>query len=686
MSAELIAALVAVVCYVNVLSNEYTDDGLQVATLNPLVTAPGRWVDIWTTDYWFELKDVNPNRDLLYRPVALTSFRLVRAIAGGDPFPQLLVNVLIHALVAAMTVRLCRRLGGSKTASLAAGVCFAVLPIHVEVIANVVGRADMLAAIGLIGAALCHRRSMFASGGRLALGWRTLAAFCAFAAMGAKESGVGAVAAVCLLDAYWFSGSPDSNARPRWFSLRTCARLSYLILPVLAYFALRYHALGGELYQRPAVSKTVNVLVDAPTWQHALGVVQLWGMYWIKSAWPMVLSVNYSINSIRLATSPLEVEVLVGILVTVGLVVGSIAAWRRGARGAAFAALLIVVCYAPTANALMLIQVFFAERIWYLPSVGVAVLAGMAVGWAVQRRVWCAAAVLVGLAMAGRCWIRNVEWHDNGVLYASAYRDHPDAIGARLLYGDWLVSNGNVNEGIELLIGAMEIDAGFTDAHRSLGRAYLLAGRHTDALHHLQIANMQIPGHARTVRALAEARKAVFQTLSAELDRLIEIADAAPDDVAAEIAVIQILRDELGRGEDVLARLGDREAHFAGHVAWQYEYAVSLQVFGRPDEAILRYRTCLELDEGNGKLLVELAGLLMNRARGDDLETAWDLAARAAELAPDAPNVLICQAELLALRGDLAEAVKVYRRAARAFEPGSKVRRTLDERIRALGG
>ena len=77
--------------------------------------------------------------------------------------------------------------------------------------------------------------------------------------------------------------------------------------------------------------------------------------------------------------------------------------------------------------------------------------------------------------------------------------------------------------------------------------------------------------------------------------------------------------------------------------------------------------------------------LLLERREGNDLDEAWRLADRAAELAPQAPSVLVCRAELLALRGDLAGAVALYRQAIRALPPDSRQRRNLEARARTLG-
>lgn len=680
-------AVAAIICFANVLSNDFCDDGIPIVAHNDKVNAPGQWLTIWTTDYWLEAKEATPYRDLLYRPVSLTSYRLVRTLTGVRPLPHHVVNILLHAVICVMIVRLCRYLGGSERAAMAAGLVFAVLPIHTAVLNNVVGRADLLATLGAVGALLSHRRLMHSGSTSVRVTWWLIAGLAAFVAMGSKESGVSVILLVPLFDAFWHRDLKSTREKTPWLSVRTLCRVSHLVIPSIVYFALRYHALEGRLYQRPALSKTINVLVDAPFWQHGLGVLQLWGMYWEKTFWPDVLCVNYSINAIRLATGVWDWHVVMGAAVTVVLVVASIQAWRRGVRSVALMSAATVVAYAPTANVAALIQVFFAERIWYLPSVGVALLAGFAAAGLLRRRAWWVVGGLIVLGMTARCWIRNTEWKDNGTLYAAAYRDHPDAIGALYLYGNWLASHGDnageVETGIELLRRAIDMDLGFTDGHRALGHAYLRAGEYKKALEHLQIAEMQVPGHPATAATLARLSVAL-SARDDELARLRQRAEDTPNDVDAEIALLRKLRN-LGQAGKALERLGAHEDRFDDNLAWQTEYAVTLVYLNERDAAIERYERCLELDASEPQLLVELAMLLLERRDKGDLDEAWRLAERAAELTPDAPIVLVCRAELLALRGDLDGAVALYRRAIRSLPPDSQQRRNLEARARTLG-
>ncbi len=685
--AEIAVAVAAVLCYANVLPNDFCDDGVPIVAENERVNAPGQWAAIWTTDYWEQAKDATPYRDLLYRPVSLTSYRLVRVIAGVHPLPHHVVNILLHALVSVLIIRLSRRLGGSEPAALSAGLLFAVLPIHTAVLNNVVGRADLLAASGVIAALLCHRKIVAAGSGGARFGWCAAAGAAAFVAMGSKESGASVILLVPLFDLLWHHMTQPAKGQARWLSLGTAHRLSYLILPAAVYFALRYHALEGHLYQRPALSKTINVLVDAPLWQHVLGVLQSWGMYWEKTFWPSVLCVNYSVNEIRLATGVFEWHVILGVVVTVVLAAASVIAWRRGVRSVAFLSLALVIAHAPTANVLALIQVFFAERIWYLPSVWLAILVGLAVAPLVRRPVWWAVGGLILFGMTARCWIRNTEWHDNGTLYAAAYRDHPDAIGARFQFGQWLALHtddpDNIARGIALLRRAIDIDLGSTDGHRALGQAYLRVGDLEAALEHLRIADMQIPGHPTTVESLRLTSEALSDR-DRELVGLMSKTDQAPHDVEAQIALVRKLR-ELGRARESLERLQAHDDKFRRNPAWCTEFAVTLVYLNERDAAIERYRLCRELDPRNPQLTIELAMLLIERREGNDLDEAWRLCDHAAGSAPDLPLVMVCRAELLALRGDLARAVNLYERAIRALPEESEQRRAWEARARTLG-
>lgn len=696
-------------CYVNILPNDFCFDDIPIVRDNPKIQQENQWGAIWSTDYWSHSGQDAASRDLLYRPVTLSVLRLTRIVAGNRPFAFHILSLLLHAICTLLVALLVRSLFYSRRelpeivlwSNVAAGVAamiFAVLPIHSEAVASVVGQADLLATASTIGAILCHLRIAGAAARFQRVLWIIATACCAFIAMGAKENGICVVPLVFLVELFGLPRYevPTVTAAPlpeRRYSSRftrvwdasafRMGRSLYVLIPLAVYLLLRYHALGA-FYQAPAPTKTVNVLVDAPAWQRALGVLQAWGMYWRKTVFPRELAIEYAINAVRLPTSVWQADVLSGLAWFVGLVVIAATRWKKGLRALPFLVLALILSYLPTSNLFVLLQVFFAERIWYLPSVFVAGLFAIIGGSLLERRIWRRVGVVLLCAMMVRCWIRNSEWKNNGTLFAATYADHPQSVMARHLYGQWLTQHGEMERGIDLIQQALEIDLGFTDAHRSLGRAFLKTGRMGDALRKLQIADMQAPGHPETKAALAEAAKALEAQTGTKLAELEQKAHEHPDDAAAQLELVRFLRS-IGRVQQAFEHLEAGERQFVEIPEWLGEMAVTLVYLDRRDEAITKYEQTVKLDSTNAQLMVELGMLLIERRAGEDLERAKTLVVKGMALAPRSPNVYAALGEIRALEGDIAGAREAFRKAIQLALPGSEYARILAEREKALG-
>lgn len=679
----LVPFLAGLLCFANTLPNDYCYDDVSVVRDNPRVHEPGQWWHVVSKDHWVEKEAGWQRRDLLYRPVTLASYRLVRMVFGADAFGQHLVNVLLHGVIAALVARLGWLLSGSTPVGVVAGIVFAVLPIHSEAVAAVVGRSDLVCALGVLGAVLLHLRSLESVGAGGAWAWRVGAGFACLVALGGKETGLAAAPMIVLFDALRYPRREFGRSSTfwRWASVR---RLVYVVVPVGLYLVVRWYVLGGRLVQEPPETKTINVLTGATTWQHALGVTQLWGTYWGKTLWPAVLTIKYSINGIRLATSVFDGNVLIGLSIALALAAASWYRWRRGDRRVVLLFAAMVVCYLPTSNAFVLMQVFLAERIWYLPSAWVCLIAGLWLGPKMVTPAWRAVFLLAVIAMTVRCLVRNAEWRNNDTLYASAYRDAPDSVGALQLYGGHLARAGRFEEALPLLHQAVEIDLGLTDAYRDLGQAYLAMGDDEKAVRYLQSANMQAPGHPPTESALELAKSRWGAVRTNELNRLRTAADREPNNLRTELDYVAALRN-VGRLDDALNRQRQRDERFSDQAKWHHEFAVTLVLRNELDLGIERYRKSLAVESDQVSCLIELAMLLLERRGPDDLSEAERLAAQAGRLAPDSPSVLACRAEVAAGNGNLGLAVALLRRGAANLSADHPMRTPLLQRAKTLG-
>ena len=149
-------ALIALAVYLPSLSFDRTLDDIEQ------VPAPGEritqsWPQVWTQPYW-----KNFSGGGLFRPVTSATF-WVEGKLGTPIWSRHLVNVLLNATVTLLLVRLALRLGLGTLTAILAGLLFAVHPTHVEAVAGLVGRAELIAALWILLALHLHDRGLLTS-------------------------------------------------------------------------------------------------------------------------------------------------------------------------------------------------------------------------------------------------------------------------------------------------------------------------------------------------------------------------------------------------------------------------------------------------------------------------------------------------------------------------------------------
>src|SRR5436190_1889346 len=93
------AGLLAIVGSGNTLLNDFTYDDFPIIVQNPSMTSADGAAEIWTHDYWWHTRRFDPDRDLLYRPFTLQTYRWQYQLHGLHPAPFHVVNVLLHGAV-----------------------------------------------------------------------------------------------------------------------------------------------------------------------------------------------------------------------------------------------------------------------------------------------------------------------------------------------------------------------------------------------------------------------------------------------------------------------------------------------------------------------------------------------------------------------------------------------------------
>ncbi|MBK7974753.1 MAG: tetratricopeptide repeat protein [Deltaproteobacteria bacterium] len=335
---------------------------------NALAHAPIQWHSIFTTGYWAGTGIRQGNE---YRPLTVLSFAAIDPL--GVP-AQRLANGLLHGAVAVLVGELAASLLGLEAARLVAGLVFALHPVHADVLGTLVGRGELLAAA----LGLAAWRAHLTARPRLAAG-----AVCA--AFLAKESAVVIPALMLLGDL----SSGDGRPRVR-------AWLEVMLGLVLA-MAIRLAVMGGLLAVEP-IGIGDNPLVGvAPTFR-ILSALASFGTAARLTIFPVGLMPDRSSTVAVVRAVFTDPRWIPGALVLVAAALTFVAALRgaRAARPWALALGVFVLAYLPVSNLLFPVGTALAERLLYVPSIGVCFALA-----ALLERLGARSRVLATAALAG---------------------------------------------------------------------------------------------------------------------------------------------------------------------------------------------------------------------------------------------------------------------------------------------
>lgn len=464
-----LVALVSFAAWAPSLGNGFVFDDIQVIQDNPRLES----VDLklfLTTPYWTGNEATQAG---LYRPLTILSFALDRALFGPGPGPVHATNVVLNALAAALAFALALRLTGSRYAAVAAGALWGVHAVHVEAVANGVGRSEILAALCVFGGLLAHLAWMDLRGAGHTLArakrWLGLAMVLYFLGLLAKESAVMLPALAFLAD--WLV---VERGRLRAALARVPVYLAYG-LPFAAFMALRVSVVGSGT---PALQE---VMAGATAFQRMLHASETLLAQVGQVLFPALLCGEYA-----------DYRTLVRPSLADPLVLGSLVAWallgwacvrlaRAGRHAAVLGVLWFFVAIFPVSNLVIPIGTVRADRLLYTPSYGL-VLAVAALGTLLFERSRQLALVALGLAvlaMGARAVSASREWASPEALWPPIAERNPGSPIAWAHLGDQARKAGRREEAEGHFRKAIELrdGAGFFHPAAHSNLAELLAER-----------------------------------------------------------------------------------------------------------------------------------------------------------------------------------------------------------------
>jgi hypothetical protein len=442
------------------LLNGFVYDDVPAIVTNPVVST-GDLATIWTSPYW--------PLGLLYRPLTIQLFALEWQAGGGSPLLFHLMNILLYVAGAVLVTRIARR-WLPPVGALAAGLLFAVHPVHVEAVANGVGQSELLAALFLLIAVDIYMiwrddPAGFTGPRRAAL------AACYGLAIAAKETGYilpGLLLAVELL-----GGEPGARARLR----RAGSVLLVLGSVALAGLLIRVILFGGLAGETPQVplrglgplARAVAMLAVVPHWARLL-------------MFPLQLQAHYGPPGIPVTTT-LTASHLLGLAILAGSL--GLGAWAaRRAPPAATGLAWMAIALLPVSNLAAGTGILLAERTLLLPSVGFVLVAGWGVAAGVERVRTASgratlqtvlALVLLGLGL--RFAARTRVWHDQDGFFTALERDAPRSYRAQLTAGIHYKGKRRYADAERVFQRAWSLYRGDPAVFEEYGQLYRVQGR-----------------------------------------------------------------------------------------------------------------------------------------------------------------------------------------------------------------
>ena len=555
-----------------------------------------------------------------WHPLTWLSHMLDVTLYGMDAGPQHVTNLVIHIASTLLLFAVLRRMTSDDGPSAFVAALFAVHPLHVESVAWLAERKDVLSSFFLLATIWAYVRYVE----RPAPGRYVLVIVAYAMALMSKPMVVTLPFALVLLDVWPLRRIDDAGpAGPAYRRARLVDKIPLLAMALatsVATFVVQKQvgAVAG-LSALPLPLRVKNALIG-------------YASYLAATLWPAHLAAFYPLRDIA------AWEVVAAAIL---LVVLTALAWRirRSHPYVPVGWFWYLVTVAPVIGLMQAGEQARADRFMYIPIVGLFVIAA----WggrdllrrlAVPSRASTGAAAVVVVALASVARAQAMTWSDSVTLWRHAaavtdgnYIAYENMAQAQRERGQLQDAEANYRHALAL---APAHSPGYEAViHNSLGMVLDREGKDDDARQHFAEAVRLSPGFAEGQINLANSLAA----------------SGAPAQAVPHFRAAIVLKPELTE-----ARVG---------------LGAALLREKRPVEAAVQYRDALGRDPGLAEAHNGLGGALAMQGRDDEAMTEYEEALRLKPLASAHFNIAL----LLIKKGDAANARR-HLDTALSIDPG----------------
>ena len=540
------------------------------------------------------------DREGHYWPLLYSTFWLEHKLWAFDSVGYHVVNTILHLANVLLLWRILHRL--AIPGAWIAAALFAVHPTHVEPVAWVIARKDLLATLLSFASILAWIR--FTETSRKASYLQSLGFY--VASMLCKSTAV-TLAPIFLVLEWWKKG-----------------RITGIdLLRVAPFFAVGTWITLADLafYQSRDASSFSHTFFES-----TLIAARAFWFYLGKLFWPGELAVIYPRWEIDV-TDPLAWGYVVA-----GLALAA-ALWffrSRIGRGPLAGALFYVITLLPVLGFVGYSYMqfsFVADRYQYLSGVGpIVILAAVAVTFVnrLPRAVKIGAATSTGLALVllgFLTWKQAEHYESELTLFRHIVSLNPEAYAGYANLAKGYLDAGSNEEAREAALAAVELEPTHGDAHINLAVAYGRLGQHDDAETHYRRALEILPYHREALNGLSEILiikkryKEARRVLSVTLEGLPNYAPAY-----AELGDVLLAMKKYDEAIETLERAISLGLRPIKESKIRVSLGRALEVKERPEEARAQYQTALGINPDHWGAVSFLTKMLFEEKSYEEAE------------------------------------------------------------------
>ncbi|MEE9532432.1 MAG: tetratricopeptide repeat protein [Syntrophobacteria bacterium] len=441
-----------------------------------------------------------------WHPLTWISHMLDCELYGLNPEGHHLTNVLFHMANAILLFVVLRWMTGAIWRSGLVAALFALHPLHVESVAWVAERKDVLSTFFWMLTMVVYVHYVNRPGGK-----RYLLVLITFAlGLMAKPMLVTLPFVLLLLD-YW----PLNRFKPRAvtgsvedqpFGFRSAGDDKSPILKAVMektplFLMSLFSCVVTVMAQQEAGAISTLEIVPFKL-RIANGLVSVVA-YMGKMIWPQDLAVFYPHP-----VSDLQIwkPVVAGLFL---LILSTVALWvTQRCRYVLVGWLWYLGTLVPVIGLVQVGEQAMADRYTYVPLIGLFIVvvwgfADLVKGWRSRRWVVSVSAAVMVLALMAGSWLQVAHWKNSVRLFKHALDATSNNYVAHYTLGNALALQGNLTGSVSHYNKALQIHPNFAEAHNNLGNALALQGKLTGAISHYNKALQINPDHAEAHRNLA---------------------------------------------------------------------------------------------------------------------------------------------------------------------------------------